>query len=532
MKKFVLHQIGLLFGLAFVCVFSAGHIGSPGIVFQGSAGPYQILASIRPPEVVPGTAQVSVRLQSKDVTSVHLQTVYFRHGGDKAPTPEELQPVEGDPQLYSGLTWLMAHGSSSVKIMVNGMRGEGSTVIPVPALATAQLEMDANLEIALLILGLILFFGGITIVAASIGESLLKPGQKLSTKLKWRSGIVAVASFLFFLWVLNLGIKWWNYEEGKYNQYMYKPVSVESQFTTNGDKRHLKIHLVDEGHIDRKPGDLMPDHGKLMHVFLMSKNQADNFAHVHPYKIDSVNYQVLLPEALPAGDYRMFVDIVHQSGLGETLVSEVSIPENIQTAGMSTFENQSIDFDQKDPDDSYYLHRKAQNNTITLDDGTRITWEIPQGKKFKAEQIESLRFTVEDKNGLPAILSPYMTMLGHLAIMREDAEVFIHLHPIGTISMAAQEALANTIQEKVTLCLPYDSTGLAVDSLATSGGFLDQKKISTMRDDILKMMEEKGLSNEVSFPYAFPEVGKYRMWVQVRTKGKVQTAGFDVVVEE
>jgi hypothetical protein len=36
---------------------------------------------------------------------------------------------------------------------------------------------------------------------------------------------------------------------------------------------------------------------------------------------------------------------------------------------------------------------------------------------------------------------------------------------------------------------------------------------------------------EISFPYAFPSPGHYRVWVQLRIRDSVRTAGFVVAVK-
>jgi hypothetical protein len=51
----------------------------------------------------------------------------------------------------------------------------------------------------------------------------------------------------------------------------------------------------------------------------------------------------------------------------------------------------------------------------------------------------------------------------------------------------------------------------------------------TLNEDVLKANSSIE-SSTVSFPYAFPKPGNYRLWVQVKVQGQVLTGIYDVQV--
>ncbi len=46
-----------------VAATARAHVGSPNVFFDGNAGPYPVRVIVRPPEVIPGVAEVTVRLR-------------------------------------------------------------------------------------------------------------------------------------------------------------------------------------------------------------------------------------------------------------------------------------------------------------------------------------------------------------------------------------------------------------------------------------------------------------------------------------
>jgi hypothetical protein len=84
----------------------------------------------------------------------------------------------------------------------------------------------------------------------------------------------------------------------------------------------------------------------------------------------------------------------------------------------------------------------------------------------------------------------YMGMQGHAAFIKTDGSVFAHIHPSGTVPMAA----------------------LALAQADPHAGH---------------NMGRASLPPAVSFPYALPKPGAYRIIVQVKRAGRVETAIFD-----
>src|SRR5687768_1473965 len=48
------------------------HIGSPNVFYEGTAGPYALQVVVRPPDVIPGLAEVSVRALDGNVHGVSV----------------------------------------------------------------------------------------------------------------------------------------------------------------------------------------------------------------------------------------------------------------------------------------------------------------------------------------------------------------------------------------------------------------------------------------------------------------------------
>jgi hypothetical protein len=448
-----------------------GHVGSPDVFYKGSAGPYPLMVTIRPPQVVPGVAEIEIRAQSTDVQRIHI--VPLRLGiktQQFTPVPDLAQPSREDRQFYTGTLWLMTSGSWQVRIDVDGAQGSGRMSVPVPAVATRVIGMQKAIAVVLIPLALVLCVGVVSIAGAAVREGVLEPGSMPDKPRVRRSRIVMAVAALLVIGAMWFGDSWWSADASSYGRIVFKPMRLEPSVQGN----RLELTLDNPGWLGRKTDDLLLDHNHLMHLYVIRVPDMDMVWHLHPDRQPDGKFAQLLP-AMPAGKYALYGDIVHANGFAETATGEIDV-QQIAGAPLAG-------------DDA------GGNVTNPLATGYRIVWDRPPAP-LRAKQPYDFRFRLEDAQGKPAGgMELYMGMLGHAAFVSTDRTAFAHVHPIGSVPMPA-----------VALAQPDNPH--AGHTMITGA-----------------------IPSEVSFPYGFPKAGAYRIFVQMKHAGEVATGAFDAQVE-
>src|SRR6185503_5616163 len=106
----------------------------------------------------------------------------------------------------------------------------------------------------------------------------------------------------------------------------------------------------------------------------------------------------------------------------------------------------------------------------------------------------NLTFRLQSPEGAPLPIEPYMGMFGHAIVRHKSGSVFAHVHPVGTFSMASHQFFLGATN-KSSHTHPTNTVTV------------------------------------VSFPYDFPRPGAYRIWVQLKSAGRVYTGVFDTNIQ-
>jgi len=511
-----------LLGLSLLlgCVLTASaHVGSPNVFFDGKAGAYAISAIVRPPKALPGAAQVSVKVRDAGIQSLSLLPILWQAGSERSPEPVLTRPLVAETNSWVGEAWLLRPGSYTIRIGIEGPLGKGEANVPVNVLGIANQPMKSSLRFTLLVFSFILFLSALGIVHAIARDAFFPSGLKASledmNRARWATLVVLLS---LSAGIAAGSIRWRKMDSDFRNFGAQKPEPVIAEIKNQTNKAVLLLRQSEQSLALPSWANLAPDHGKLMHLFLMREPGFDVFAHLHPVRQDEHGFALELPP-LPVGDYQLYGDITFENGIAQTLVARVALPE--PKSGTFTVRanspqdvfcgfNNTGSFtasDGPDPDDSWHVEPNLVGSgpkkqlfhgeiSSLLMGGFALLFE--NAADVTAGRAAALRFSAYAADGAAAPLQPYMGMLGHAVVRRDDGSVFAHLHPMGTFSMAAQEAF--------------------------------QKQNRSNASSTRQMIPAGISANEVSFPYEFPKAGHYHLWVQIRIGGKVLTGVYEIDV--
>lgn len=157
----------------------------------------------------------------------------------------------------------------------------------------------------------------------------------------------------------------------------------------------LHISLTDA--TGKAVSDLEINHEKYMHVIVVDQH-LDTYQHIHPNDLGSGEYEV--PVNLQEGNYKVFVDIKPKD-----------LSYTVQPIPLSVG-NVTAD----------HVHGLQADTDLTQEiDGKQVTLNL---SSQKAGEPVTLDFELDTSD-----LEPYLGAMGHVVILDEKAEHYLHVHP-------------------------------------------------------------------------------------------------------
>jgi hypothetical protein len=490
----------ILFAMAAMALLGASpafaHVGSPDVFYEGDAGPYHLFVTVIVPQVIPGVADVEIRTQSDDVRGISTAVTRLTGpGSNYAPVPDIAKRSRVDPQMFSSSLWLMEYGSLRLLLKVSGTRGVADMSVPVPSAARRMLPMPRWLGAILLVLAIALAIGAISIVGAAARESSLDAGATLTPEARRRGRRAMAVTAVIVATVFYFAFLWWDADASSYAAVtqLFKPPKL-SLTLSGGNRLDIQPSSSDKDWIKYEGMEqLVPDHGHLMHLFLLRTPGLDRLWHLHPEKTTGAAFEDNLPP-IEAGHYYAFADVVDKSGFPWTLVGTIDLP---QISGAALGGDDSTG-------SAIPIENSSDAEVNVLADGTRVLWKR-DAAPLRANSPMLLHFVVQDKNGGPAHdLEPYMGMAAHAEIVASDLTVFAHIHPSGSVPMAALMMVSSDTNKASAATMPMMSN--------------------------MENAPAESVSPEISMPYGFPKPGRYRIFFQFKRSGRIETAVFDTHV--
>jgi Cu+-exporting ATPase len=160
-------------------------------------------------------------------------------------------------------------------------------------------------------------------------------------------------------------------------------------------------------------------HEKLLHLIIVSKDLSF-FNHIHPTYIGKGVFEITT-QFPNGGDYKMIADIVPTGG------------NSMSKMNWTHIEGEPVQQQAIQPESNF---------TKTID-GKEVTLSID---KLVANKELNLNFNIKDEQTKAPItnLQPYLGAVGHVVILTEDTEQYLHVHPIDEKASGPDARFATT----------------------------------------------------------------------------------------
>jgi hypothetical protein len=164
------------------------------------------------------------------------------------------------------------------------------------------------------------------------------------------------------------------------------------------DKDEIKIFLKDKA--GNPVNELEVNHEKLLHLIIVDEH-LQKYYHLHPEQTGEGEFRI--GNNLPEGFYKAFIDIK---------------PKNL------AYHVAPVPFIVGNPSGSTHTHSqelKPDNNFSQNVDGETVKLNM---SSVEAKKPVTLTFDLNKTN-----LTPYLGAMGHVVILDENAQKFLHVHP-------------------------------------------------------------------------------------------------------
>ncbi|MBI4500206.1 MAG: hypothetical protein HY700_03500 [Gemmatimonadetes bacterium] len=464
-----------IFAIGLLAVAGSPHLADQDTYFQGRAGPYAVRVVVETPGVIPGLATIQITISNPDpVQQVTVQPLAWSVPAEQAPAADLAKATE-NPGEYQAHLWLMISGSYGVRVTIRGEAGAGAVTVPVSAVAYQRLDIPRPLAAALLGLATFLTLGLVTIVRSAARASTLAPGEAPDSRARKRGWMGLVSGCVLVAALLIGGRAWWSAVDSQYRQRLYRAPQVKAAISDRPGI--LTIAVQDSTWVQRRRRfPLATDEGKMAHVFLIGDSATGGFAHLHPFAANGGTFEVALPP-LPSGHYRLFTEVTDSVGFTQIMPGTIDIP----AATRGTSRRAPV------PDGFWLIG--GETSRCPAVPITALCRVVTDGSAIDLRPGPVLRFSLRNARAEPLAVD-WSSDESADAVLLESGGRMTHLRPHGTPSRAA---IAHFAPEQ-----------------------------AGWRSD------EPG---EVDFPYPLSDFQGGRIWLLVRTGGKLMGAAFDIGAE-